>query len=418
MHFDRFRKAVLCLAPLVALTPVSTSFAEDFGITLYVDVNYRGAYQTFTGDVARLDDTAFRQDRASSLRISPGCTAILYADHDFRGRSMRVDRDVPSLVRSPIGNDTLSSIEVRCFRDGDIDWDSRRGVALYSDAHFEGRREIFTRDDNNLRNNRIGNDKATSVRVSPGCEATLYSDVDYRGRYVVITYDTEGLGETAVGNDTVSSLRVDCDRRQRGRERYDRPRRDRRTPPNSVTLYSDAEFEGRSETFYRDVPHLGDTLIGNDTLSSLRVGRACRVILFEHSDFRGRSTELDGAVPNMRATALGNDRASSMRLDCGRGGYGNPPPRSNRGLITLYSGSNYGGQSESFDRSVRNLRTTRIGNDTVRSVEVAPGCRVTLYRDSEFRGRSAVLLTDTPNLQFTSVGNGQASSLEVDCRRR
>ncbi len=86
--------------------------------------------------------------------------------------------------------------------------------------------------------------------------------------------------------------------------------------PAGVTLYVHSDFEGRSETFVRDVPSLARTRIGNDEAGSVRVGLGCRAMLFEHSDFRGVSIEVTGDVPVLAETPLGNDRAGSLRVAC------------------------------------------------------------------------------------------------------
>ncbi len=87
----------------------------------------------------------------------------------------------------------------------------RRGVTLYENTHFGGRSEIFYDGDTDLRNNLIGNDRASSIKVPPNCTVTLYGDGDYRGRSVTLHEDTADLGDTGIGNDAVSSLKVRCD---------------------------------------------------------------------------------------------------------------------------------------------------------------------------------------------------------------
>ncbi|MCP3982462.1 MAG: hypothetical protein GY716_24430, partial [bacterium] len=73
-------------------------------------------------------------------------------------------------------------------------------------------------------------------------------------------------------------------------------------------------------------------------------------------------------------------------------------------------------RGETFYRNARSLGETEIGNDTVRSVHVAPGCRAVLYRHNDYRGESTLLTRDAESLRFTAVGNDEASSIEVDCR--
>jgi len=85
------------------------------GIILYEHEYYRGRSQNFnTGEVRALHGSAIGQDRASSLRIEPGCKAILYEHQDFRGRSIEVTGNVPDLGDTGVGNDSVSSLSMDC----------------------------------------------------------------------------------------------------------------------------------------------------------------------------------------------------------------------------------------------------------------------------------------------------------------
>lgn len=423
----------LALIGLVLLTlGLATPAAADYGtgVTLFADKNFSGASYTFYDDVPYLKDTPFGHDRASSVRVISGCTVTLFSDAGYRGRTTTLTRDAYDLRGTEVGNDSISSLRIRCRRatGGAVDWSRRRGAALYSDDDFGGRREIFYDHDQDLRNNRIRNDSASSVQVAPGCRLTLYSDKDFRGRSTTVDYDTESLRNTAVGNDSVSSLRLSCD--SRGDRRGDRHSYKPHRPGGhgGVTLYTDTEYRGRSEIFHGDVADLSDTVVGNDTVSSARIAPGCQLVLFEDAHYRGNSIVLSGDAPSLDGTSLGNDRASSIRTDCARHRYGRPRhghsspdygrDEAHRGGVTLFLDNDFEGRNETFYRDIRNLDDTPIGNDNASSVRVAPGCRATLYRDSDFRGKSTVLTGDASSLQFTSVGNDNVSSMEVDCRRR
>ncbi len=434
------RDSLTCLILALAAVwlPLDAAAEHRGGVTVYAAGDFRGASETFYDDVPNMKRTRVGNDHASSVRVAPGCSVILYAGGDYRGRSMLLERDLRSLSGTEVGNDAVSSLRVRCDRSPVGDEDSIRGVALYRDGGFSGRREIFYQDDSDLRNNRIGC-TASSVAVASGCRATLYSEPGYRGRSVELGNDVRNLGETRLGNDVAASIRVRCDGRRDDRrdDRWDDHSDDRhddrrdsgggggwnpwggRSDRNDrggggVTLYAGGDFSGRSETFYGDVDRLHGTEVGNDTVSSVRIDPGCRLELFEHPDYQGNSNVLTGDVPDMRRTSLGNDRASSLRLDCGRGGgY-----RDDRGGgVTLYQGGDFGGCSATFFRDVRNLSETPVGNDHASSVRVSRGCRVVLYRHSDFRGESVVLTRDAENLTYTAVGNDEVSSIEVDCGR-
>lgn len=202
----------------------------------------------------------------------------------------------------------------------------RAGVTLFRHVYFEGRQETFYGDVPDLRGTYIGNDAVSSIAVDRGCRVTLFADSYFRGRSISLHHDEADLRGTYVGNDRISSLRVDC------RGGYDRPAGyygdsddgrpagyyDRGGRERGVTVYSDAGFRGRAESFVYDDPDLRDNPICQDTISSVAVGRGCRVVLYDDVGYRGAATELTGDHDNLGSTRVGNDRVSSIRVDCRR----------------------------------------------------------------------------------------------------
>ena len=94
---------------------------------------------------------------------------------------------------------------------GHQDWGSSGdGVTLYRDLHFSGTSQTFEGDVADLRGSRVGNDEATSVRVSHRCRARLYEHPNYQGRYTEVSWDITDLRGSTVGDDAISSIRVRC----------------------------------------------------------------------------------------------------------------------------------------------------------------------------------------------------------------
>lgn len=180
------------------------------GVILYSDEGFEGREESFYDDDPTLADNPLRQDSASSVRVAPGCHAVLFEHSDYRGAATLVTGDVPRLADTEVGNDRVSSLEVVCDGRGE-------GVTLYEDTGYRGRSEIFLSDDPRLRDNFVRQDGVSSVAVAPGCVVTLYEHADYRGRSATLRQDTPDLRATWVGNDTVSSIRVDCRRFRRHR---------------------------------------------------------------------------------------------------------------------------------------------------------------------------------------------------------
>ena len=196
------------------------------GALLFEHKGFQGRSLLVDRDVEHLGRTSLGNDHLTSIQIADGCRATLYRHSEFRGESLEIYEDIDNLKYTRFGNDEASSITIDCdHRRGDRrrGRDHRRdryrepyderGVTLYVDSEFRGHYETFFDDVPNMKRTRFGNDRASSIRVSPGCRVTLYSDSEYRGRSQTLGRDEENLRRTRVGNDTVSSMRIDCRRR-------------------------------------------------------------------------------------------------------------------------------------------------------------------------------------------------------------
>jgi murein DD-endopeptidase MepM/ murein hydrolase activator NlpD len=74
----------------------------------------------------------------------------------------------PALINNPIGNDTVSSLDVPRALRGDLA--DQQVVSLYEHTYYSfGRCEEFRTDDPDLRDNHIGNDTVSSIRVGVPC---------------------------------------------------------------------------------------------------------------------------------------------------------------------------------------------------------------------------------------------------------
>lgn len=87
---------------------------------------------------------------------------------------------------------------------------NNRGLTLYRDPHYSGRSELFTGDRRSLGGTQIGNDEATSARVSRGCRARLFEHDDFQGNYTEVSGGLPDLRGSRVGDDSISSVQVRC----------------------------------------------------------------------------------------------------------------------------------------------------------------------------------------------------------------
>lgn len=303
--------------------------------------------------------------------------------------------------------------------------ESSRGVTLYRDLDFSGASQTFSDGYSDLRRSFVGNDTVTSVRIDPGCRATLFTEAHYSGTYIEVDRDIADLRDTAVGNDSVTSLHVRCegdgpgsiegsDWSHDGDDQWDVDSAD-----YGITLFRDLDFSGAHQTFTADVSDLRGSIVGNDTVTSVRVTRECRARLYSDSEFRGAYLEVDRDASDLRGSPIGNDTVSSLQVRCEGDGEGWSGSESGSGpsdRVTLYEDTDFQGSAFSFDSDVGDLRSAFGANDEASSVRVAPGCTVRLYPDPQFRGSYTETNSDISDLRGSRVGNDSISSLQVRCR--
>ncbi|GAB1544758.1 hypothetical protein NUACC21_74340 [Scytonema sp. NUACC21] len=81
---------------------------------------------------------------------------------------------------------------------------------------------------------------------------------------------------------------------------------------NRVVIYSDRDFQGRSQELEPGRYDVGQIAIGNDHLSSLKVPSGLRVILYEHAGFQGRTKVFASDTPYVGDDF--NDFTSSLEI--------------------------------------------------------------------------------------------------------
>ena len=296
------------------------------GVTLHRDLNYGGVGELFTGDVPDLRSSKIGNDQATSVTVSEGCRARLYQSLNYWGAYTEVDSNVGDLRGSEVGSDSVTSIRVRC--DVDDEGTAARGVTLYRDTSFTGVSELFSADAPDLRYSKIGNDHATSVRVSTGCRAKLYQNLNLEGASTEVDADVADLRGSTVGDDSVSSLEVDCDdwiwsdgwsggEAEEAEDEWAEERAAQGSPgTRGVTLHRDLNYTGAKQLFTGDVPDLRGSTVGNDEASSVSISRGCRARLYQNLNYEGAYTEVDSSDGDLRGSTVGNDSVTSLKVRC------------------------------------------------------------------------------------------------------
>ena len=84
---------------------------------------------------------------------------------------------------------------------------------------------------------------------------------------------------------------------------------------SGVTLYSERNYQGFSQTFTADVYNLGNTEMGHDRARSIRVAPGCEAILYRKSKYLGEWAVFTQDTPNLKNTRVGKS-TSSLKVSC------------------------------------------------------------------------------------------------------
>ncbi|MGL5718376.1 MAG: beta/gamma crystallin-related protein [Paraclostridium sp.] len=256
-------------------------------------------------------------------------------------------------------------------------------VSIYSDANYQGKAQPLVPGYYNINDLYIGNDTLSSIKVPKGLVAVLYSDADFNGDSITVTSDTPYIGDYF--NDKVSSIIV---------KKVDTPK-----PSNtSVSIYSDASYQGNSQTLSPGSYDIYDLTIGNDTLSSIKVPKGLVAILYSDANFNGDSIVVTSDTPYIGNYF--NDKVSSIIVK-----------KAPKNSVEIYSDANYQGNSQMLSPGSYDIYDLTIGNDTLSSIKVPNGYLVTLYSDANFKGDSITVTSDTPYIG--DYFNDKVSSIVV-----
>lgn len=354
------------------------------------------------GDYLIPESFGLRGDSISSLRVGANAQGVLCRDTSLHGDCQAFTADLSSLAGMRVGNDVASS--VRVMTRGEVDCAPGIGqAAFYEHQDFLKPCALRGRGDYpDPLGLGIPEDSASSVRLGSDAQAIVCNDRAYGGRCILLTANTANLATTTIGTDTLSSARVqasgtsECVPRTGQVALYKHS--DFVAPcaivnPGEYAVAANIPFEndvassirvgdgaqaevctgdyytGNCILITRSEANLGNTVIGHDSASSIRVQglgtRDCvpaagQVALFEHSDFLYPcSTRPQGDYANAAAFGIANDSLSSIRVGPGM-------------QACVCSAPNFGEVCESFTVDDANLGNNRIGHDTASSLRVQP----------------------------------------------
>jgi hypothetical protein len=172
-------------------------------VVIFADADFSGRSEPL--DVGDYDsnELGIGNDRISSVHVAPGYRVILFKNSHFSGKTRVLTEDAGQLGNF---NDETSSIRVERISRHD---DQQPPVVIFSNSNYKGRSQALGPGAYDREDLQIGNNKLSSLRVAPGCQATLFEGEHYSGKSAVVTGDAPSVERF---NDSTSSIRVDCRR--------------------------------------------------------------------------------------------------------------------------------------------------------------------------------------------------------------
>jgi hypothetical protein len=368
------------------------------GVYLYDLPVYQGDCIKITGDVPNLDAYGFN-DRASSVRIVGNWITSLFADSDYRGSSSFFTEEEPDFRDNEIGDNRASSIGARRGTAATV-CDGGEGVYLYDQRDYRGRCVKLTDSYPDLSVEGFNN-LAASIRIVGGWTAALYVDQSYGGALSVFTQSDPDLRDDAVGEGRASSIGV---------SRSGAPQQNACDGGEGVYLYEHPNYEGRCVKFTEDEPDLR-SLDFDDTASSIRFLGNWAATLYRDLSSTGAASTFTRDDPNLAGDTIGDNQATSISVRA-EGAASTVNTCDGREGVYLFEHPAYQGRCIKLTADILDLRVLDF-DDIASSIRVVGDWTVTLYRDLDGTGAASAFMRDDTNLNDDPIGDNQATSVLV-----
>ena len=373
-------RSVLKVTFLSALLAAAAVQAAE--LTLYLQPNFNGRQLTLRGHTPNLAAIGF-QDQVSSLVVNSGRWELC-TQPDFTGDCAIVGPGEYPVLDQRLNHRVESAREVGSYREqtGSYSAYGRGSIELFGQPGMRGRSMKIDRDAPTLEGSGF-DDRASSLVVTEGTWQ-LCSDPGYAGTcrtYSPGEYPDLGYGMAKA----VSSARLvrpyrDAPAVMGGG--YEAPV----TPAQGarVILFADSDFRGESLA----VSGMNGALnrSGFDNVAVSMIVEGGRWLFCSEAYFRGDCKVIGpGRYRTLRDFGLERNIASLRPA----GGPDNPAARPSNGDIELFTEPGFGGRSLASKRDIANLGPTEF-NDRTASIIVTAG-RWELCTDGEYGGRCAVM---------------------------
>lgn len=275
--------------------------------SFYTEANFRGACVVRdVGEFPNAETIGLPNDSISSIRVGIGAQVFACADEQFSVRCEVLTGSSASLGVSAIGNDQITSFKVQPIGTPPPPcFPGPQQVGIYVHDNFSGAcRLLSVGDYPTATSMELPNDSISSIRVGPGTEIHVCEHEFYDGRCTLLTSDSLFLGNTAVGNDSITSARI----RLQGQALCP-------TGDLQVTFFGDPNFTGPCNSLnIGEFPTATSTGLANDSISSFRLGRNVEVVVCEHEDFSGACQVFTQDIVDMNGQAVGSEKITSVRV--------------------------------------------------------------------------------------------------------
>jgi hypothetical protein len=294
---------MLVVVPLFSLSALAQSQRSGRrSVTVFVDPNFQGESQTFSGDVDDLRDFGIN-DEISSIEIRPGDTWEVCRDIYFENQCQMLTRSVSNLGSLGL-NDGISSIRrVRGQARGTRGTFGSDGVKVFAETNYRGSNETVFDDTADFRDLGL-NDQISSIEIPAGEVWEICQDINFSNRCDVLNRSVSNLASMG-WNDRISSMRrLERERGVRGTSGVidSAPR---------LILYARPGYRGAARVMNNDVRNIGAF---SNRVASVEV-RGGTWELCDQAGFRGNCVTVDQDVSDLSSLGLNGTVMSARPLN-------------------------------------------------------------------------------------------------------
>ena len=249
-------------------------------------------------------------DKISSIKLGSGTHVVLCKDSNFKGTCKTYVKSMTSIGK--MNDKTSSAIIVKTVpkkktvKEASVSCrPSANQVAFFQHGSYKG--ACVVRNIGRYSSSKaigIGNDKISSIKVGPRTQVSLCNDSNFKGGCKTYKTSMASLGKM---NDKTSSAIIAKITSTPATSAACKPR------ANQVAFFQHANYKGacvvRNIGRYANAKAIG---LGNDKISSIKIGPSTQVNLCKHSNFMGGCKTY---TTSMASIGKMNDKTSSALIE-------------------------------------------------------------------------------------------------------